>query len=69
MSDKKHKTVNASPASYEILTLIKEDTESTLGITVSLSEAIQLAGAAYFELKRLKRKAKEDYLAARENQS
>lgn len=64
----KHKTVNASPASYEILTKIKEDAESDLGITVSLSEAIQLSGAAYFELKRLKQKAK-DKQAAREHQS
>lgn len=58
----KHKTVNASPASYEILTEIRDDAERDLGITVSLSEAIQLSGAAYFELKRLKQKAK----AARE---
>jgi len=56
-----HKTVNASEATYEILAKVKEDAETDLGISVSLSEAILLACSAYFDLKKAK-KAHHDRL-------
>ena len=49
-----HKTVNASPAAYEVLAKVKKDTETDLGISVSLSDAITMAAAAYYELKQIK---------------
>lgn len=55
------KTINASEASYEVLDQVKEDARADLKIKISLSDAIRLASAAYFELKKLKQeqKAKE----------
>lgn len=52
-----HKTVNASESSYEVLEQVKKDQEAILNFPVSYSEAIQIACAAYFELK--KKKAEE----------
>lgn len=48
------KTINASDATYEVLEQVKKDAADDLKIPISFSDAIQLASAAYFELKKLK---------------
>lgn len=52
------KTVNASEASYDVLAQVRKDAEEDLHISVSLSDAIKLSAAAYFELKKLKQERK-----------
>lgn len=54
-----HKTVNASEASYEVLEQVKKDQEDFLKISVSMSDAINIACSAYFELKKIKEAVKE----------
>jgi len=54
------KTINAGEASAEVLEQVKKDQEEILGFPVSYSEAIQIASAAYFELKQLKIKERQN---------
>lgn len=50
----KHKTVNASEDSFDILEQVRLDVEKGLKIPTSKSDAILIACSAYFDLKKIK---------------